>query len=133
MPNWARCYPSFEIGFGDGTSATAESSAFDLRISLNNTREFGMVLSAGMGGPDADLDESNFRKDRASVHAAAELTDAGDFLGLFRRTLAYQRLARADRRLRMRNSRPASNNCLRWQAAMRRAIRRPRSCCAAWN
>lgn len=86
---------SLEIGFGDGTSATAESSAFEVRISLNNTREFGMVLSAGMGGPDADLDESNFRKDRASVYAAAELTDAGDFLGLFRRTLAYQRLARA--------------------------------------
>ena len=84
-----------EISLGDGTSATAESSAFDLRISLDNTREFGMVLSAGMGGPDANLDESNFRIDRASVHAAAELTDAGDFLGLFRRTLAYQRLARA--------------------------------------
>jgi acyl-CoA synthetase (NDP forming) len=86
---------SLEIGFADDTSATAESSAFDVRISLNNTREFGMVLSAGMGGLDADLDESNFRKDRASVYAAADLTDAGDFLGLFRRTLAYQRLARA--------------------------------------
>ena len=86
---------SLDIGFGDGTSATAASSAFEVRISLNNTREFGMVLSAGMGGLDAELDESNFRKDRASVYAAAELTDAGDFLGLFRRTLAYQRLARA--------------------------------------
>jgi acetate---CoA ligase (ADP-forming) len=86
---------SLDVGFADGTSATAPSSAFEVRISLNNTREFGMVLSAGMGGLDADLDESNFRKDRASVYAAADLTDAGDFLGLFRRTLAYQRLARA--------------------------------------
>ncbi|MBE0624956.1 MAG: CoA-binding protein [Burkholderiales bacterium] len=74
---------------------TPEAAAVDLRISLNNTREFGMVLSAGMGGLDAELDESNFRKDRASVYAATELTDAGDFLDLFRRTLAYQRLARA--------------------------------------
>ena len=65
-----------------------------LRISLNNTREFGMVISAGMGGPDADLDEGNFKKDRASVYAAAELTDAAGFLDLFKRTLSYQRLAR---------------------------------------
>ncbi|MDO8786710.1 MAG: CoA-binding protein [Sulfuritalea sp.] len=65
----------------------------ELRISLNNTREFGMVISAGMGGLDADLDEGNFRKDRASVYAATDLTDAEDFLGLFKRTLAYQRLA----------------------------------------
>ena len=75
--------------------AAPAAPAVDLRISLNNTREFGMVLSAGMGGLDAQLDESNFRKDRASVYAAAGLTDADDFLGLFRRTLAYQRLVRA--------------------------------------
>src|SRR5689334_15207847 len=65
-----------------------KSPAGELRISLNNTREFGMVLSAGLGGLDAQLDESNFRKDRASVYAAAELTDAEDFLKLFKRTLA---------------------------------------------
>jgi len=57
----------------------ARPPAVELRISLNNTREFGMVISAGLGGPDAELDEANFRKDRASVYAAAELTDAEDF------------------------------------------------------
>jgi acetate---CoA ligase (ADP-forming) len=85
---------SLAIEFEEGASPAAKSPAVEVRISLNNTREFGMVLSAGMGGLDAELDESNFRKDRASVYAAAELTDAEDFLGLFRRTLAYQRLAR---------------------------------------
>lgn len=69
------------------------SAAVELRISLNNTREFGMVLGAGFGGLDAELDESNFRKDRAVVYAAAALTDGADFLGLFKRTLAYQKLA----------------------------------------
>jgi acyl-CoA synthetase (NDP forming) len=64
----------------------------DLRISLNRTREFGMVLSAGLGGFDGELDEGNFRRDRAAVHAAAELTDADDFLTLFKRTIAWQRL-----------------------------------------
>jgi len=73
--------------------ARTPAAAAEFRISLNHTREFGMVISAGLGGHDARLDEGNFRKDRASVYAAAELTDAGDFLGLFRRTLAYQRLA----------------------------------------
>ncbi len=71
----------------------AESKAPSLRISLNRTREFGMVLSAGLGGLDAELDEGNFRRDRASVYAAAELTDADDFLALFKRTIAWQRLA----------------------------------------
>ena len=71
----------------------ASHSGVELRISLNNTREFGMVISAGSGGLDAELDESNFRKDRASVYAAVELTDANDFLRLFKRTLAYQKLA----------------------------------------
>jgi acyl-CoA synthetase (NDP forming) len=64
----------------------------DLRISLNRTREFGMVLSAGLGGFDGELDEGNFRRDRAAVHAAAELTDADDFLTLFKRTIAWQLL-----------------------------------------
>jgi hypothetical protein len=83
---------SLAIRFKVHTAPVGESPAVDLRISLNNTREFGMVLSAGLGGPDAELDESNFRKDRASVYAAAELTDADDFLRLFSRTLTYQRL-----------------------------------------
>ena len=71
----------------------APADPVDVRISLNSTREFGMVISAGLGGLEADLDEGNFRRDRASVYAAAALTDAEDFLGLFRRTLAYQKLA----------------------------------------
>jgi len=82
-----------------GIANTAGAApAGEFRISLNHTREFGMVISAGLGGLDAELDEGNFRKDRASVYAATELTDAGDFLTLFRRTLAYQRLAAGARR-----------------------------------
>ncbi|MCF8197818.1 MAG: CoA-binding protein [Sulfuritalea sp.] len=73
--------------------AAAEGKfAVDIRISLNNTREFGMVISAGMGGVDAELDESNFGKDRASVYAATALTSADNFFALFKRTLVYQKL-----------------------------------------
>jgi acyl-CoA synthetase (NDP forming) len=79
------------LGVTSGPEVSA--AAVDLRISLDHTREFGMVISAGVGGLDAGLDEGNFRQDRAAVYAAAELTDAAGFLRLFRRTLAYQRLA----------------------------------------
>ncbi len=64
-----------------------------LRITLEHTREFGTILSAGAGGLEAELDRDQFRKDRAVVHASVELTDAADFLDLFKRTVAYQRLA----------------------------------------
>jgi hypothetical protein len=73
-------------GLGVSFAAAVPAGPLALRISLNNTREFGMVISAGMGGPDADLDEDNFKKDRASVYAAVELTDAAGFLDLFKRT-----------------------------------------------
>ncbi|MDP2134701.1 MAG: CoA-binding protein [Sulfuritalea sp.] len=82
----------------DPATAAAQHSAVALRISLNNTREFGMIISAGVGGLDAELDENNFKRDRAAVYAATELTTAADFLGLFKRTLAWQRLAAATRR-----------------------------------
>jgi acetate---CoA ligase (ADP-forming) len=89
---------SLAIKFTEQSSTAERSPVVDLRISLNNSREFGMVISAGLGGLDAELGEGNFRKDRASVHAATELTDAENFLGLFRRTLTYQKLAGAAQR-----------------------------------
>lgn len=57
-----------------------------------------MVISAGIGGTDAELADGNFRQDRATVYAATELTDAENFLGLFKRTFAYQKLARTAHR-----------------------------------
>lgn len=65
----------------------------ELRVSLHNSREFGLVLSAGLGGLDGELSESNFRQDRAAVHAAVELCGSADFLQRFKGTLAYQKLA----------------------------------------
>ncbi len=75
------------VDAGDARS----QAAVDLRICLESTREFGLVLSAGAGGLDA-IDERNFRRGRGTAHAAAELAGAADFLRLFRRTITYQRL-----------------------------------------
>jgi len=76
------------LGAGD---TRAQVAPVGLRISLEHTREFGLVLSAGPGGLDT-IDERNFRRGRGTVHAAAELTDASDFLRLFRRTVSYQKI-----------------------------------------
>lgn len=75
---------AFGIAAGEGGD--------DLRVSLVNTREFGMVISAGLGARDAALAEGAFRKDRAAVHASVELTDGAAFLERFKRTFAYRRM-----------------------------------------
>ena len=75
----------------DGSGAVRAEAEVELRISLENTREFGLVLSAGAGGLDT-VDGRNFRRDRGTVRAAVELTDAFDFLRLFRRTVSYQKI-----------------------------------------
>lgn len=71
----------------------AGASGDDLRVALTNTREFGMVISAGLGAREAALAEGAFRKDGAAVHASVELTDGAGFLARFKRTFAYRRLA----------------------------------------
>jgi acyl-CoA synthetase (NDP forming) len=73
-------------------------AAVELGIKLHKTREFGMVISAGFGGLEAELDAGNYSKDRATVHAVTELTSAADFLIQFKRTLAWQKLAASSRR-----------------------------------
>ncbi len=83
-----------ELGLMLAAAAPAAASApVALRIGLDHTREFGPVISAGLGGLDGELADDSGGKDRVRVHAAVELTDAGDFLALFRRTLAYRKLA----------------------------------------
>ncbi len=84
---------SLLAGVGLERDAGSRAGGAEMRITLNSTREFGMVIGAGFGGLEAELDEAQFRRDRASVYAVAELTDAPDFLRLFQRTLAWQKIA----------------------------------------
>ena len=86
------------VSLGTGAASPAAQPAVELRISLENTREFGLVISAGLGGLDGALADRNLGQDRACVHASTELTDAQDFLLRFRRTLAYKKLAAASGR-----------------------------------
>ena len=72
-----------------------DSEAFgnELIVSLRATREFGMVITAGLGGTDTELYASRFRKDQAVVAGSTKMHDGGSFFRLFRRTIAYRKLA----------------------------------------
>lgn len=72
-----------------------DSSAFgnELIVGLRHTREFGMVLTAGLGGTDTELYAKRFRKGQAIVAASTRLTDGDAFFELFRSTIAYRKLA----------------------------------------
>jgi acyl-CoA synthetase (NDP forming) len=72
-----------------------DSEAFgnELIVGIRRSREFGMVISAGLGGTDAELYAEAFRKGRAAATAATAMTDGQGFFDLFRGTVAYRKLA----------------------------------------
>lgn len=65
----------------------------ELLVSLRSTREFGMMLSAGLGGTDTELYARRFRKGQAVVTASTEMVDGEDFFRLFQKTISYRKMA----------------------------------------
>jgi acyl-CoA synthetase (NDP forming) len=72
-----------------------DSSAFgnELIVSIRRTREFGMVITAGLGGTDTELFAQRFKKGQAVVSASTVLTDGETFFELFKQTIAYKKLS----------------------------------------
>ncbi len=72
-----------------------DSMAFgnELIVSIRRTREFGMVITAGLGGTDTELYARRFKKGQAVVSASTELTDGARFFNLFKKTIAFKKLA----------------------------------------
>ena len=72
-----------------------DSEAFgnELLVSLRLTREFGMVITAGLGGTDTELYAERFRHGQAVVTASCEMVTGPEFFELFKKTIAYQKLA----------------------------------------
>ncbi len=65
----------------------------ELIVGLRRTREFGMVISAGLGGTDTELYAERFRKGQAIVVAPTEMTDGKSFFKLYQKTISYKKLA----------------------------------------
>ena len=65
----------------------------ELIVSLRETREFGMIISAGLGGTDTQVYTESLKKGQAIVAASTEMTDGEAFLDLFKETISYKKLA----------------------------------------
>lgn len=72
-----------------------DSEAFgnELIVGLRHTREFGTILSAGLGGTDTELYAKRFRKGQAIVAASPAMCTGDRFFQLYRRTISYRKLA----------------------------------------
>ena len=71
----------------------SEQFGNELLVSLRRTREFGMILSAGLGGTDTELYARRFRKGQAIVSASTAMVDDQMFFELFMQTISYKKLA----------------------------------------
>ncbi len=65
----------------------------ELFVSIRRTREFGMVINAGLGGTYTELYAKRFKKGQAVVAASTLMTDGSTFFELFKNTISYKKLA----------------------------------------
>ncbi len=64
----------------------------ELLVSLMKTREFGMILTAGLGGTNTELYAQRFRLGEAVVSASTEMLDTDSFFQLYKKTISFDKL-----------------------------------------
>ena len=65
----------------------------ELLVSLRWTREFGMVITAGLGGTDTEFYAERFRLGQAVVSTSTADVSGEEFFELFKKTIAYEKLS----------------------------------------
>jgi len=71
----------------------SDSLGNELLVSLRWTREFGMVITAGLGGTDTELYAERFRLGQAVVSASTRDVTGDAFFQIFKKTIAYEKLS----------------------------------------
>ncbi|MBI5532297.1 MAG: acetate--CoA ligase family protein [Deltaproteobacteria bacterium] len=71
----------------------SEGPGSEILFGLRYNREFGPVLTVGIGGVDTELLGAACKKGMSVVNGSAALLDDASLLRIFRPTLAYQRVA----------------------------------------
>jgi acyl-CoA synthetase (NDP forming) len=77
----------------DFTNADQKGFGYEMLVGVRNTREFGPVITAGVGGVDTELVIANMKKGRAAVTASAMETAPTDFLQKFKSSVCYRKIA----------------------------------------
>ena len=70
-----------------------EGPGAEVLVALRHTREFGPVITMGIGGVETELLGAACRPGLAVVNASTSMLDPQALLAVFRSTLAYRRLA----------------------------------------
>ena len=71
----------------------SDALGHELLVSLRWTREFGMVITAGLGGTDTELYAERFRLGQAVVSASTADISGEEFFALFKKTIAYRKIS----------------------------------------
>ena len=71
----------------------SDALGHELLVSLRWTREFGMVITAGLGGTDTELYAERFRLGQAVVSASTADLSGESFFSLFKKTIAYRKIS----------------------------------------
>lgn len=74
------------------TARDKDAFGHGLLVGITYRREFGMTISAGLGGTDGEILTGALQRGRTVVSASTELTDPQTFFDLFTETVACKKL-----------------------------------------